>query len=132
MAGDALSSDAMILGYAAQKLVEACSDDVVLDSVLMLDRATLQPEYRGHKLFGAIVDGVMDMLQFDPSETIVVVFPEPLPLIEGEPRATGVERERGMQKLESALIAGGFEPYGDDVEDDEESIVWWRPLVGLA
>lgn len=129
-AGDALSADGMILGYAAQKLVEEHEVDRVLDAVVMLDRVTLESEYRGQKLLGTLVDDLLDVLQLEPTETIVVVFPEPLPLVRGAPRPEGEEREAGLRKLAGALAAAGFEPIDDaeQLADDEADTVWWRPF----
>lgn len=129
-AGDALSADGMILGGAAQELVEEHEGDRILDAVVMLDRATLDPEFRGQKLLGAMVDDLLDVLQLEATETIVVVFPEPLPLVKGAARPEGDERKAGLRKLERALAAAGFQPIDDEEQlaDDGADTVWWRPF----
>ncbi|KQR38543.1 hypothetical protein ASF80_03310 [Microbacterium sp. Leaf159] len=128
-AGDALSADGMILGSAAQKLVDEHEGDRILDAVVMLDRATLEPEYRGQKLLGALVDDLLDVLQLEPTETIVVVFPESLPLVRGAPRPEGEERQVGLRKLSRALEASGFQQIDEEQPADDEAVtVWWRPF----
>ncbi|MGC5617713.1 hypothetical protein, partial [Georgenia sp. Z1491] len=117
-AGDCLSTDAAILAAVAEDIVDSPEVGIIED-VLMIDRVTLAEEWRGHKLLGAIVTNVVDLLQVYPSSTIAVTQPEPLSLSSGKALEEGPLRDAGMAKLHRACAAAGFQQW-------EDTIVWWR------
>lgn len=120
-AGDAISGDAYSLAWRAQEVIEK-SDDELYEEVLLIDRITLNEQWRGHKIMGHLVETVVDILQCDPPLTIAVVYPEPLALDGSGRLDDGPERDAGLAKLHAACRAGGFQPWDD-------GLVWWRSFT---
>lgn len=114
--GDSISGDAFTLALAAQEIIER---DMFYEEVLLIDRITLNKEWRGHKIMRHLVERVVGVLQCDPSLTIAVVYPEPLALDGSGRLEDGPDRDAGMTKLLAACRAGGFRPWDDGT-------VWWR------
>ncbi len=119
-AGDSISTDATTLSWAVKEIVEAHGDDLI-SSAILVDRMTLVEEWRGHKLSGALIANLIDLLQLEPLETVVVLEPEPQLPGGGGPYEYGPERDSAMAKLRSAYRKSGFDPWGDGP-------AWWRPL----
>lgn len=116
--GDELSQDSSVLAYAAEDIM--CSARLgIVESVLMINRVTLIQHWRGHRLLGAIVSNILDLLQLYPTTTIAVTQPEPLSLTTGRLLDPGPVRDAGMAKLHRACLASGFTRWKD-------TDVWWR------
>lgn len=114
-AGDCIDSDAELLGRVADSVVETLSAP---DEALLINRATLLPEWRGHKLLGLIVEKTVEVLQLRPSAAIVTL-PEPLALDGSGRLDDGPERDAGLAKLHASCRAAGFQPWNGGK-------VWWR------
>lgn len=121
-AGDAIDGEAYELAWGAAAIIEEVTDEYY-DEVLLINRITLDEEWRGHKLMRYLVENTVDLLQGEPSWVIAVLYPEPISLDgSGEPLDDGPERDAGMAKLHAACRAGGFQPWGNGT-------VWWRDFV---
>lgn len=118
-AGDSISEDAMTLASAAKKIIDDEIDEY-FDSVVLLNRAVLEGDWRGHRLTGPIVTQVLDLLQLELTSTVLVLHPMPLDG-HGSPLKDGPERSAAMVKLEAAYREAGFEPAADGP-------VWWQPV----
>lgn len=121
-AGDAIDAEAYELAWRADAIIEEVSDEYY-DEVLLINRITLNKEWRGHKLMRYLVENIIDLLQCEPSWTIAVLYPEPIALDgSGKRLDDGPERDAGMAKLHAACRAGGFQPWGNGT-------VWWRDFI---
>jgi hypothetical protein len=118
-AADAISTDAETLGAAAAAIMDN-RPDAFVDTVLLIDRMHLDPDWRGRRLSGAIIDDLLSLLRLDPETTAVVLQPEPQ-RPEGGPMADGPERAAALARLQAAYRLSGLEPW-------DGSVVWWRPL----
>lgn len=118
-AADAISADAEPLGAAAAAIVEA-HPDAFIDSVLLIDRMHLDPQWRGNRLSGAIIDDLLALLRLEADSTVVVLQPEPQKPT-GGPYDDGTERDEALARLTAAYRASGLEPW-------RQTVVWWRPL----
>lgn len=118
-AADAISSDAATLGAAASEIMRERST-LWIDTVLLLDRIFIKPEYRGNRLTGPIVTNILHLLRLDHETTLILMFPEPQ-RPEGGPMPEGPEREAALDRLLKAYRTSGFEPWAT-------SGVWWMPL----
>lgn len=118
-AADAISADCEPLGAVAAEIVDT-DPYAFIDNVLLLDRMHLDMSWRGKRLSGSIIDGLLMFLRLDPETTLIVLQPEPQ-RPEGGPYELGPERTEALAKLTSAYRASGFEPW-------QQTPVWWRPL----
>jgi hypothetical protein len=118
-AADAISADAEPLGAAAAAIIDA-QPDAVIDNVLLIDRMHLEPQRRGNRLSGAIIDDLLALLRFDPESTVVVLQPEPQKPT-GGPFDDGPERDEALARLTAAYRSSGLEPW-------RRTEIWWRPL----
>lgn len=122
-AADAISSDAEPLGGAAEQIIDAHPHELI-DSVIMIDRMRLVDEWRGHRLSGILTANLMNLLQVEPTETVVVLQPEPQKPGVG-PMDYGDERDSAMARLHAAYWESGFRQW-------REGPVWWLPLKSTA
>lgn len=118
-AADAISSDSEALGSTAVEIIQE-NPDAWIDDVVLIDRMHLEPEWRGHRLSGAVIDELLALLRLDPESTVVVLQPEPQRPA-GGPYRRGAQRDGAMAKLTSAYRKSGLLPW-------REGPVWWRPL----
>lgn len=121
-AADAISADAEPLGAAADQ-IQLYRDEIDaerMDTALLIDRMSLDPQYRGNRLTATILDNTLDLFRLDAEETLIVLYPEPQRST-GGPYPDGAERDAVMVKLCAAYSDSGLEPWRD-------SGVWWRPF----
>lgn len=121
---DSISTDAEVLATAVVEILEHLSDEAVwTTSAVMVDRMILEPTYRGRRSSGRLLDSLLNMLQFDPDETVLVLQPEPQ-LPEGGPLPPGPEHDAALARLCDAYTTAGLEPWNDNT-------VWWRPVTAV-
>lgn len=118
-AADSISSDAEPLGAAAVAIIEA-HPDAFVESVVLIDRMHLKPEWRGNRLSGAIIRDLLALLRLDAESTVVVLQPEPQKP-EGGPYDDGAQRDQALARLEAAYRASGLEQWS-------HTAIWWLPL----
>lgn len=123
-AGDAISADGEVLGAVAADIIETHSGRIIED-VVLIEHLELDPGWRGHRLSGRIIQGLLDLLRFDPAITPVVLIPEPLTL-QGR-LDPGPERDAALVKLWSGYQAAGFRPWLRG-GDGGYAGAWWRPF----
>jgi hypothetical protein len=122
-AADAISADSEILGAAAAEIVKAHAD-LWLDTVVLVDRMSVEPEFRGQRLSGTLIRSLLAFMRLQPDDTVVVLQPEPQKP-GGGPIDDPAERAKALARLTSAYRESGFEPWND-------SDVWWLPFRDLA
>jgi len=118
-AADAVTSDAEQLGATAAAIIDAHPESFI-DTVLLIDRMHLAPQWRGNRLSGIHHRRHMSLLSLDAKSTVVVLQPEPQ-APGGGPMDDGPGRDQALARLKSAYRASGLEPW-------RGSAVWWRPL----
>lgn len=111
-AGDSISYDAMVLAKAVDEVVDA-HFGIHLSAALMVDKMWLQPDKRRQRLSRALLDELLDLLQLEPTETVVVLTPEPQVPGRGGPYPGGPVRDAAMTKLCDAYRESGLELWGD-------------------
>lgn len=116
-AADHVSTDIERLGVAAREINEQA--DPLMRQALFVESMTIYPQFRGNKIWRAVVNDLFDIFYLDPARTIVVTQPEPMSP-EGAHRPDGPERDVALAKLQDACRAAGLEPWGDGT-------VWWLP-----
>jgi hypothetical protein len=123
-AADAISTEADLLGWAADEIIESLADgpDVYVDTVVMIEMLQLEPEFRGPCLTKGIIDELVEMLALEPTTTLLVLQPEPQK-DEGGPLPDGPERDAALARLRRAYEGQGFVRLGD-------TPVWWRLAEG--
>lgn len=127
-AADEISSDAATLAYAADQIrradVRPDAEDQI-DTVLMVELVSLERRFRGHRIAGAVIDQIVDLLVLDPLTTLVVLEPEPQQE-DGGPLPKGAVRTAARARLRGAYEGQGFKQW-------KKSSVWWaiRPVPGL-
>ncbi|WP_166355037.1 hypothetical protein [Phytoactinopolyspora limicola] len=121
-AADAISADAEPLGCVAQRIQIDREDrgQGPADNALFVDRMGLEPQYRGNRLAGVMIEAVADLFRFDAEDTIVVLTPEPQ-RPGGGPYSDGPERDDAMSRLCAAYAKSGLERWAD-------TSIWWRPI----
>lgn len=115
--GDAISGDAHVLASTAARINRRFGGQYL--HVLMVDRATWAEEWRGHKIMGAVLTNIVDLLQFEAGSTMAITYPEPMALDGSGRLVDGPKRDAGLAKLNAACRAAGYEPW-------DEGDVWWR------
>lgn len=116
-AGDSISEDAMVLASAAQRIIDAEIEEY-FDSVVLLNRIVLEEDWRGQRLTGPIITQLLNLLQLEPTWTVLVLQAMPLDR-DGSPLEDGPESWAALAKLESVYRKAGFESAAGGP-------VWWR------
>jgi hypothetical protein len=117
-AADAVSSDAEALGATASEIIAAHPEQWI-DTVVLVDRMWLEPQWRHRRLTGRILADLVDLLRLDHNSTVVVLQPEPQ-REEGGPYEYGPARDAAMAALRQGYTNSGLEAWrGGDV--------WWWP-----
>lgn len=122
-AGDAVNADAEALGAAADDIVES-RPNAWIDSVLMVDRMFLEPEYRGNRMARTMLRSTLDLFRLLEAPALVVLCPEPQ-LPDGGPMEDGPERDAAMARLCAAYAASGLEPWAGS------ETIWWLLMADM-
>lgn len=119
-AADSISADVEPLGRAADEIQGwlYADEGVIVDAVVMIELLLLEPQHRGRRQAGGIVDQALDLLQFDPATTLVVLVPEPQKESGGF-MPEGPERDAALKRLRLAYEKQGFSQWRD-------TTVWWN------
>ena len=124
-AADAISSAAEPLGAVADEVrAELAEDGIGIAAVLLMDRMTLKPQWRGNRLTRRIVADLVALLRLPEDATLVLTMPEPQRTT-GGPYPDGPERNEAQARLCAAVEKAGFSQWKD-------SAVWWFLVGGKA
>lgn len=124
-AGDALSGDAHYIAFAAEKILDMLLRqddvfrDVLLEDAVLIDRITIEEEFRGQGHLPDMIDELVNVLRLDVNGCVLVTQPEPQ-RPEGGPYDRGPVRDRAMAGLHRSLAPAGFGPWSEGAE------IWWR------
>ncbi|CAM3466722.1 N-acetyltransferase [Isoptericola cucumis] len=117
-AADAVSTDAETLGATAAHIIRVHPEQWI-DTVVLVDRMHLDPQWRHQRLSGRILADLLDLLRLDRDSTVVVLQPEPQKAT-GGPYEDGPERDAALGSLQRGYASSGLEAW-------RGGAVWWWP-----
>ena len=111
-AADSISADAAYIGYVAGQLLDDEDNDSFIEDVVLIDRISIEPEFRGHGLLRRLVESLVVGLRLHINGCYLITEPEPQQ-VQGGPYPEGATRDRAMSGLVDALRGAGFRPWTD-------------------
>lgn len=84
-----------------------------VDDVLLIDRLSIEAEYRGRGLLGVLLTKLVDTFRLRVNGCVIVTEPEPQ-RPGGGPYPEDEVRDRALAGLTRSLRAAGFEHWGSE------------------